>query len=106
MTEIIYTRFPKAGITFEGHSCAPRTNGADLCCAGISMLVCTFLKRLEELRLKDKCILYNDGYAKGEFSPRGKEGKQGMELLDTILTGLWLIKERYPDYITIQGGKK
>ncbi|MBQ8525409.1 MAG: ribosomal-processing cysteine protease Prp [Clostridia bacterium] len=106
MTEITYTRYPKACLTINGHSDAVRTNGHDLCCAAVSMLVCTFMKRLEDLNLKDKAIYCGDGYARGEFTPRGKEARRGLEAIDTILTGFRLLREQYPENIIITGGKK
>lgn len=106
MTKITYTRYPTASLTVDGHCEAERTNGNDLCCAAVSMLVCTFLQRLEETKLKCKSVYVSDGYARGEFSVQGKNGFRALETLDTVLAGFRLLKEQYPENITIYGGKK
>ena len=105
MTKITYTRYPKATLKAEGHCMADRINDRDLCCAAVSMLVCTFMKRIDELKVKDKFVYMANGFAKGGFCSKGKSGRAGLEALDTVLAGFRLLKEKYPDNITIQGGK-
>lgn len=106
MTKITYKRYPRAKLAIDGHCNAPRTNGYDLCCAAVSMLACTFMQRMEDMPLKDKFVYCEEGYVHGEFSARGKKGRAGLEMLDTLLTGFRLLKDEYPDCIMITGGKK
>lgn len=106
MTQITYTRHPKVSLTADGHCNAPRQSGHDLCCAAVSMLISTFVEHIDNLKVADKVIYLGDGYAHAEFTPRGKNGIRGMEALNTILTGFMLLREKYPDYIKITGGKK
>lgn len=106
MTKIIYKRYPKVSLTVDGHCNAPRTNGYDLCCAAVSMLACTFMQRMEELNLDNKFVYCEEGYLYGEFSARGKKGRTGLEMIDTLLAGFRLLEKEYPDCIKITGGKK
>lgn len=105
MTKITYTRHPKVSLTVDGHCNAPRQSGHDLCCAAVSMLSLAFVGRIENLKVADKVICLGDGYAHAEFAPRGKNGKRGIEAMNTILTGFMLLREKYPDNIKITGGK-
>lgn len=105
MTEIKYTRYPKVSLSVEGHCMAKRDNGIDLCCAAVSMLVCTLLQRVEELPLSSKALYCSDGYARVEFDCRGRNSRQGIEALNTILTGFRLLRDKYPDNIKITGGR-
>lgn len=105
MTTITYKRYPKASLTIEGHSLAPRVSDHDLCCAAVSMLSCTIMQRIHDLALNSKAIYSSDAYVHIEFAPLGKNGRRGMEALNTVITGFKLLGEKYPDNIKITGGK-
>lgn len=83
-------------LTVDGHA-GFSAKGTDIVCAAISILVQTLAYRLAHCTEGYKADL-EEGHVMIEGS-----GARGYEAFLTVLDGLHLLADAYPDYITIEG---
>lgn len=106
MTHVFHREYYERDfITVEGHS-GFAAKGYDIVCAAVSALVCTLLNCLydEESANRIKILrnIVRDGYVciEVEHFDFAKERTKGM--VDACLTGLYMLEEKYPNYIVIE----
>lgn len=106
MTKITYRDYyDKILIIAEGHS-GYATCGEDIVCAGVSTLIYTLINALldEEAweHIKFLRNIQRDGYIylEIEYFDFSKERVHG--ITDTFLTGVLMLQENYPKYITME----
>lgn len=81
----------------EGHAgYAPY--GLDIVCAGISTLAQTLLQHTEQIAEVCRCDIKD-----GALWCYGK-GRDAVKASHTIMTGIAMIQDRYPSYISVQKG--
>ncbi len=106
MTTVTYRNYyDKTLIIAEGHSnSAPR--GQDLVCAGVSCLVYTLLNTLVDEESSDRVRfsrkIVRDGYVCMEFEPFDFSRERVKGIVDTFMTGLYMLAESYPQNIRIE----
>ena len=100
MTNIKYS--PKeCSITFKGHSGYAEI-GKDIVCAGISSLFFALYRSLHDRGIVSFADLNSsEGYAQIRAYPSAKERHTCVVMFETIITGLELMAQNYPDYVKI-----
>ena len=102
MTKITYHIGVNCCVRIEGHACAPRQNGNDLCCAAESMLACTLVNTIQKLPLVKRYIYVADGSVCVSFGSVCLHGVAGIGAVKTIINGFELLQEKYPDNVSVQ----
>lgn len=103
MTKVTYRQYyDKFLIIAEGHSeSAPK--GSDLVCAGFSSLVYTLINTVADEsasgRVKLIRNIIRDGYVCLEFEPFDFAHDRVKGIVDTFLTGVYMLCENFPDNI-------
>ncbi len=91
-------------IIAEGHSCYG-DRGSDIVCAGISVLVYTLINTLLDEEADEKINLVRsivrDGYVYIEIKRYDFSRQRTDGIIDTFKTGLYMLSEAYPDFISI-----
>ena len=105
MTEVTFTEYyGKTEITVDGH-CEYAQKGTDIVCAAVSTLVCTLVNCIRDEEASDRLNIINetvrDGYVNLEFEIFSFAQERVNGILDTIMTGLYMISEEFPGYIKI-----
>lgn len=87
----------KDGIIISGHAgYAPP--GQDIVCAGVSILVQTLIKSIEDLT-GDK-IKYSISPGKVDIE-YGNLSEQSRTLVDSFFIGICMVADEYPDYVRL-----
>lgn len=100
MTKVSYSFGKRVEVTVSGHAGAANKFGVDLCCAAASMLSFTLMQTIADMPLSDKKICYADGYAHIGFK-NTVACRNAIAAVKTIITGFRLLKNEYPQNVTI-----
>ena len=106
MTRVYYREYyDKYLLIVEGHS-EFKEKGKDIVCSAVSVLVYTFLNMLKDEESDKRLILrrevIQDGYFCVEIEPFDFSKKRTKGIVDTIIMGLTLLNETYPDYVKLE----
>ena len=101
MTDIRYHIGYRCSVTIEGHACAKRHNGNDLCCAAESMLACTLVNALQKLPLSGKYIYVTDGLVKVSFCTACPGAIVAVAIVKAVIDGFEMLSEQYPENVNI-----
>ena len=106
MTKVYYREYyDRYLIIIEGHS-GFNEKGKDIVCSAISILVYTLSEALKneesDKRLLIKKEIINDGYFYMEVEPFDYSKGRTKGIIETIVTGLCLLNEQYPEYVKIE----
>ncbi len=103
MTDICLERDRKStSVSILGHCNAGRINGYDLCCCAVSMLSFTLMDSLKRLNLKDFDYSYGGGTCHIKFKNRGRNLKKALLVIETVMNGFELLKNKYPENINLE----
>ena len=97
--------YGKMFVTIEGHAMNGK-KGEDVVCAGVSALVCTLINCLRDEESSGRIRLVRDIVRDGfvnleiEFFDFAKERVQ--VIIETVLSGLYMISEEYPQCVVIE----
>lgn len=94
---MIENQKPFRNLQITGHAGAG-VKGTDIVCAGVSTLFCTLVERLEQLHARYSYVA-ESGLA--NVCLMGRRSKEENEAFDTIEAGLFLMAEKYPEYIKL-----
>lgn len=82
------------------------SEGNDIVCAGVSALVQTFIQNLYELKEKEKVYAMNEKIESGNvcfsFYVRDEDKKEYLRIEKTIIIGLMLINNKYPENLCLR----
>lgn len=88
----------------EGHSGFGK-KGEDIVCAAVSALCFTLLETLRDEQSSQHLILkrdvVNDGYICIEAEPFSFAAERIQAIFDTVFTGLLMLAEKYPEYVSV-----
>lgn len=98
MTSVTVNQTKKrCAVNFSGHAGYNRT-GHDLVCASASCLAYTLVQRLVDLGADPK-YRFGDGSLRVSF----KRSEKADDALSVVLTGIRMLQEKYPEYVSIRG---
>ncbi len=106
MTTITYREYyGKNLIIAEGH-CGSAPKGSDLVCAGFSCLMYTLLNTLSDEESSDRLRfvrkIVRDGYMCLEFEGFDYSRERIKGIVDTFLTGVYMLSEIYPLNVQVE----
>ncbi|MCI9448347.1 MAG: ribosomal-processing cysteine protease Prp [Lachnospiraceae bacterium] len=87
----------KDGITVTGHSWYDQ-HGRDIVCAGVTALLQTLLKSIEDLT--EDTIEYEISPGKADIK-YGNLSEESKTLVDSFFLGICMISKEFPDYVQI-----
>lgn len=94
---MIVIRVREDGVTIEGHANYAEY-GKDIVCAGMTAIMRTFVKSIEDLT-EDK-IEYKISSGKVDIHYRNLSAKS-KTLVDSFFVGICMIANEYPEYVKI-----
>ena len=106
MTRVYYREYyDKYLLIVEGHS-AFGDKGKDIVCSAVSILVYTLLNMLKDEEADKRLILrrevVHDGYFCVEIEPFDFSKQRTQGIVDTVIMGLALLNEEYPEYVKLE----
>ncbi len=87
----------KDGVTVTGHSWYDQ-QGRDIVCAGVTALLQTLLKSIEDLT--EDAIEYEISPGKADIK-YGNLSEKSKTLVDSFFLGICMISKEFPDYVQI-----
>lgn len=82
-------------ISIKGHAGFAK-EGKDIVCAGVSILIQTLVARVKEVT-----VSYQINYDRKQIRHIEASGREAADIFRTILVGLKLLADHYPEYITL-----
>ena len=106
MTRFCYRKYYDGHLLIaEGHS-GFGTKGNDIVCAAVSALIFTLINCLKNEEadgsVKLKREIVRDGYFCVEAHPHGGNEERIDTVFQTILTGLYMTADEYPEYVKFE----
>lgn len=106
MTRVYYREYyDKYLLIIEGHS-GFAEKGKDIVCSAVSILIYSFLNMLKDEEADKRLILrreiVRDGYFCVEIEPFDFSKQRTSGIVDTIIMGLALLNENYPEHIKLE----
>lgn len=91
--------------TAQGHT-GYKKSGEDIVCAAVSALCFTLLEALRDEQasqhLKLVREIVSDGYMCIEAEPYSFAAERVQAIIDTVYTGLSMLAEKYPEYVSLE----
>ncbi len=99
MTHITYD-LADLSLNAEGHANAPKESGYDMACCGVSALMFSLVAALNHYEIEAE-IFCDDGRI---WIRANKEELPGVSqvICDTIASGLALVADKYPEYVSFE----
>ena len=106
MTKVFYREYyDRYLLIVEGHASFSE-KGTDIVCSAVSILVYTLINMLKDeecdKRLTIKREIIRDGYFCVEVEPFDFSKSRTKAIIDTIIMGLALLNQEYPEYIELE----
>ncbi len=106
MTKVYYREYyDRYLLIVEGHS-GFNESGKDIICSAVSILVYSLLNMLKDEESDRRLILrrevLNDGYFCVEVEPLDFSKQRTKGIIDTVIMGLSLLNEEYPEFIKLE----
>jgi uncharacterized protein YsxB (DUF464 family) len=106
MTKVFYREYyDRYLLIIEGHASFSE-KGTDIVCSAVSILVYTLLNILKDeesnKRLAIRREIVRDGYFCVEVEPFDFSKNRTKGIIDTIIMGLALLNQEYPENVTLE----
>lgn len=106
MTKVYYREYyDRYLLIVAGHS-GFNESGKDIICSAVSILVYSLLNMLKDEESDRRLILrrevLNDGYFCVEVEPLDFSKQRTKGIIDTVIMGLSLLNEEYPEFIKLE----
>lgn len=92
-------------LTAEGHA-GFNKKGGDIVCAAVSVLCFTLLECVKDEQSSGRAKIIRSAVSDGSFTLEAEPYDFARErfnaIFETVLSGLWLIAEQYPDYVKFE----